>query len=356
MQKKYFFPLLILVFFAFFSCTKDKNFGEVNTENNSYLYGKGVFIVNEGNFGQGNGSISFYNFFSKKVYNGIFESINKRPLGDVPISAEVINNLLYIVVNNSGKIELVDPSDFRSLKTITGLNSPRYLLPVSNQKTYISDLRSNYINVLNNETNTIIKAIYCGKSTDRMILSDNKVFVCNWSEYYIKAPNNTIQVVDIYDDKLVDSIKVGKEPNSLVLDKFNRLWVLSSGGYNNEEFPELNCINSNTLQIEKKFVFPSKNQSPNSLCINKTGDTIYYINQNVYRLSINDNSLPSSPFINKGQHLFYAIKTSIDNYDLWVSDAIDYNQNGFIYLYSPNGIVIDSLRAGIIPSYFLFTK
>lgn len=350
-----FFAAIFLTFFIS-SCTKDSDFGEVTTEKGKYIFGKGVFIINEGNYGQGNGSISFYNFYTNIVYNGIFESINMRPLGDVPVSAEIINNLLYIIVNNSGKIEVVNLSDFKSLKTISGLNSPRYLLPISNQKTYISDLRSNSLSVLNNEDNNVIKTIYCGKSTDRMLLFNNRVFVCNWSEYYIKAPNNTIQVIDALTDKLIDSVKVGKEPNSLALDKYNRLWVLSSGGYNNDEFPELNCINAYTLQIEKKIIFPNKNQSPTSLCINNTGDTIYFINQNIYRMSVNDNKLPLNPFIFRGKRLFYNLMTTPNNNYLWLSDAIDYNQNGFIYKYSPDGTVTDSVRTGIIPSYFLFTK
>jgi YVTN family beta-propeller protein len=189
-----------------------------------------------------------------------------------------------------------------------------------------------------------------------MLLYQNKVFVCNWSEYFIKAPNNTIQVIDAVTDRLIDSVKVGKEPNSMVFDKYNRLWVLSSGGYNNEEYPELNCLNPNTLQIEKKLTFPSKIQSPSSLCINKTGDTLYYINQHIYCMSVDDNTLPANPFILRKQRLFYSIAFSPDKNNLWVSDAIDYTQNGFVYWYSTEGDVIDSVRTGIIPGYFCFTR
>lgn len=356
MTKPTFFVLLLSITFFLSSCIKDGDFGEISKDKGNYFFGKGVFIVNEGNFGQGNGSISFYNFYTNVVYNNIFESVNKRPLGDVPISAEIINNLLYILVNNSGKIEVVNLSDFKSFKTITGFSSPRYLLPIDNKKTYISDLRNDYISVLNIENNTVSKTIKCGKSSDRMLLFENKVFVCNWSEYFVKAPNNTIQVIDAGNDKLIDSIKVGKEPNSLILDKFNRLWVLSSGGYNNEEFPELNCINTSTLQIEKKLIFPNKNQSPTSLCTNISRDTIYFINQNIYRMSVTDDSLPQKPLIMRGQHLFYSMSSSPDNNVLWLSDAIDYNQNGYIYRYTTGGTKIDSIIVGIIPGYFIFTK
>lgn len=345
-----------MIFTLLLSCSKDKEFGEVNTENTDYIYGKGVFIVNEGNYTNGNGSVSFYNFYTNKIYNGIFDAANKRPLGDVPVSMEIMNGLLYIVVNNSGKIEVVNPDDFKWIKTITGLSSPRFIMPVSSKKAYISDLRSAYISVLDLQTNSITKKIYCGKSTDRMLKYNNRVFVCNWSEYYVKVPNNTVQVIDCDNDLLIDSVKVGKEPNSMVVDKQNRLWVLSSGGYNNEEIPELNCINISNLQPEKKILFASKYLSPASLCTNQTKDSLWYISNNIYCMSINDNQLPATPIINKQHRMFYSMEVSAPNSELYVSDAIDYNQNGYIYRFTSNGSVIDSLHAGIIPGYFCFTK
>ena len=347
---------IIMLLMFLLSCSKDKEFGEINTENTDFIYGKGVFIVNEGNYTNGNGSVSFYNFYTNKIYNGIFDAANKRPLGDVPVSMEFINGMIYLVVNNSGKIEVVNPDDFKSVKTINGFTSPRFILPVNSTKAYVSDLRSNYISVLDLQTNTITKKIYCGKSTDRMLKYNNRVFVCNWSEYYVKAPNNTVQVIDCDNDLLIDSVKVGKEPNSMVFDKQNRLWVLSSGGYNNEEIPELNCINISNLQIEKKILFASKYLSPVSLCINQSKDSLWFINNNIYCICINDNQLPATPIIYKKNRLFYSMEVYAPNSELYISDAIDYNQNGYIYRFTSNGNVIDSLRAGIIPGYFCFTK
>jgi DNA-binding beta-propeller fold protein YncE len=165
-----------------------------------------------------------------------------------------------------------------------------------------------------------------------------------------------VQVIDCDLDKLVDSVKVGKEPNSLVFDKQNHLWVLSSGGYNNEEIPELNCINISNLQIEKKVLFTSKYLSPVSLCINQSKDSLWFINNHIYSITINDNQLPATPVIYKKNRLFYSMEVNAANNELYISDAIDYNQNGYIYRFTTNGSVIDSLRAGIIPGYFCFTK
>ncbi len=355
MKKKILYILsCICVIVAFTNCHKDDNFGEVNTETSGYVEGKGVFIVNEGNYTQGNASISFYNFYTRKVFNSIFYVKNKRPLGDVAISMNKINGLAYIVVNNSGKIEVVNPEDFSAVKTITGLVSPRFILAVNDQKAYISDLRSPFLSILNLKTNTISGSISCGKSTDRMLKVGNHVFVCNWSEYYLPHPNNTVMIINSDNDQLIDSIIVGKEPNSMVVDKNNKLWVLSSGGYNNETFPELNCINIQNFQIEKTIAFPNKYLSPQSLCINKTGDSLFYINNHIYKMSVNENQLPLNPIIFKQNHLFYALSVNPENNELFISDVIDYNQNGLVFRFSSDGSIIDSAKVGIIPGYFCY--
>ena len=79
------------------SCEKD-NSNENPRDTSNYTYGRGVFIVNEGAFGQGSGSISFLNMEYQKMYDDIFYAANNRPLGDIAQSMEIFNNMGYIVV------------------------------------------------------------------------------------------------------------------------------------------------------------------------------------------------------------------------------------------------------------------
>ncbi len=348
------FRLMLLLIIPMLSCNKGSDFGEQSTDASNYIPAKGVFIISEGNFTWGNGIVSFYNFNTHAIANDIFYAVNKRPLGDVPISMQQMNNLIYIVVNNSGKIEAVSPFDFTSVKTITGMTSPRFIQQINANKAYVSDLRSPVINILNLQTNTITGQINTIKSTDRMLLYNNLVFVCNWSQYYVHQNNNTVQVINTNTDKLIDSIVVGKEPNSMVLDKNNKLWVLCSGGYYNEEIPSLICINPNTHSVEKTLLFANKYLSPTSLDINTTKDTLYCVSNDIYKMSINETAIPSIPFIKKGTRLFYSLAVSPSTNEIFISDAIDYTQNGFVFRYNSNGNVLDSVRAGITPSWFSF--
>ena len=53
--------------------------------------------------------------------------INSRPLGDVPYSMGIDGSRIYIIVNNSGKIEVAGMNDMRSVTTISKIASPRYI-------------------------------------------------------------------------------------------------------------------------------------------------------------------------------------------------------------------------------------
>jgi len=126
------------------SCLKSPN-----SENLNFTFTGGVFIVNEGNYRAGNGSLSFYSYDSSKIFNDLFQSINGRPLGDVPNSMAIRGNYAYIVVNNSGKIEVTNQATLVSVATITGLISPRNISFINDYKAYVSSLYSDSVAIIN---------------------------------------------------------------------------------------------------------------------------------------------------------------------------------------------------------------
>ena len=71
-------------------------------------------------------------------------------------------------------------------------------------------------------------------------------------------------------------------------------------------------------------------------------------------MSIDDNSLPISPFITSSGKNFYGLAIDKAKNEIYVSDAIDYIQKGKIYRFHSNGIEIDNFLVGIIPGDFLF--
>ena len=70
----------------------------------------------------------------------MFGRVNDRPLGDVAEAMKVYNMKGYIVVNNSNTVEVVSLPDFKSVKSITGFNSPRNIEFIDSNKAYVTNL------------------------------------------------------------------------------------------------------------------------------------------------------------------------------------------------------------------------
>ncbi|HEX2920592.1 MAG TPA: DUF5074 domain-containing protein [Bacteroidales bacterium] len=313
-----------------------------------YNLSGGVIIVNEGTFNAGNGSLSFYSYDSSKVFNDLFYSTNGRPLGDVPNSVNVFNGRAYIVVNNSGKIEVVDPSTFRSKGTISNLTSPRNIAFVRTNKAYVTSLWSDSVTIVDPENFSVSGYINIGKSSESILIVGNKAFISNW------MGGNEIIVINTLTDEVIGSIEVGAEPESMTIDRNLRLWVLCTGGYQKLQNAELDVIDINSLSVIKKFVFPSSTNSPSCLRIDGSLQTLYYIDNGIMKMDIAAESLPVAPFIPQNNETFYKLAINPVNNFVLVTDATNFVTNGFLRIYDERGFFVSCDETGVTPGEMSF--
>lgn len=331
----------------------------------------GVFICNEGNFMFGNASLSFYDSDSGEVFNDIFYNTNGFPLGDVCQSMTLDGDRGFVVMNNSGKVYVIDTDDASYIGAIKGLVSPRYVELINDRKAYITDLYSPSITVIDPKSLAVTGYIFVGynaqyggmvNGTEQMARHGDDVFTCSWSY------NDKVYKIDSRTDKLSDSTTVTKQPNSLVTDKNGKLWVLSDGGHTGSPYGQVNAaltrLNPATLDIELVLTFDDIASSPSRLSINRRGDTLYFINGDekgsdkttygVYRMSVDAQALPPAAFIENKDRLIYALGVDPVNEDIYLSDAIDHTQSSIIYRYNSYGILLGSFKSGITTGGFTF--
>lgn len=323
---------------------------------------EGVFILNEGNFMYENASLSYLDFETDEVVNNIFYEVNNLPLGDVAQSMTIHGDIGFIVLNNSGKVYAIDINSYEIVGKITGLTSPRYMHIVNNEKAYITDLYAKAITIVNPSTYTIIGQIdvnnhenqFYQHSTEEMVAYKNFVFTNCWSF------DNKILVIDTNSDQVVDSIEVMKQPTSLVIDKNNKLWTVTDGGFKGCSYgweePALIRIDAETRVIEEVFYF-DKEDSPSELAINGTLDTLYFLNKHVYRQSVDSKMQPELFAENTAAvsfRGFYGLAVDPFTSYVYVSDGLDMLQNGVVHKYNPDGQLINTYKVGLIPSYFCF--
>lgn len=337
---KYLLPALALLFGG---CEKtpDSNLNKLPVSD-----AKGFIICNEGNFMWGNASIGFFNVETNEVTPQVFKQANGVNLGDVLQSGIIHNNLLYLVVNNSEKIEVVNPVTFKHVATIKPLKSPRYLLPIGQEKAYVSDLYNNALSVVNLKTNTVEQKITMPGWTEELLWHNNLAYVTLMQRDFALVVNTNNHTV-------TDTIWCGYAGNSIVKDKNNAIWILSGGSTSQNKKSMLTCYNPQTKIIEKQFTFEVG--SARKLIVNKTADALYWINNgHIYTMPINSNQLPEQPLINGTGRTLYNIDFYAAKNLLIATDAKDYVQHGDVLLYEPNGNLKTTVKAGIIPSEICF--
>jgi len=331
------------------SCTKDDNNQETGAFSN------GIFIVNEGPFQTGSGTITFFNPDSNLVKQDIFEKINGRPLGNIAQSMTIYNGKGYIVVNNAGTIEVVDVATFKSEATITGLVNPSQFLVINSQKAYVSDWDGN-VSVVDLNTNSITKKITMGTGPDAMVKAGNYVYVANTGGFGI---DSTVAVIDFTTDMVTKTIRVGDAPSGLVADASGSIWVLCKGkGYTGWPQPgdtpgRIVRIDPVSLAVNYTYTFTSTDVHPEKLVINKQKSMIYFLyNYGIYSFNIiSSNSTPVKISGRSFYSLGYENKTGY----LYASDVKDYVSNGIVLrIKASDGKTVDSVQAGVIPRGFTF--
>src|SRR6478752_4472955 len=91
---------------AISACKRDKG---IQPEQEIKPVRKGIYVLSEGGFNGNNSTLAYYDYDSKNLINDQFKAANSRGLGDTGNDAQVYGSKMYIVVNVSSTIEIVNP-------------------------------------------------------------------------------------------------------------------------------------------------------------------------------------------------------------------------------------------------------
>ena len=280
-------------------------------------------------------------------------------LGDVAQSMIIHNGIGWVVVNNSHVVFAIDPTTFKEVGRITGLTSPRYIHFVSDDKAYITQIWDNRIFIINPKRYEVTGYIEVPDmtseqgSTEQMVQLGKYLYVNCWSH------QNRLLKIDTETDKIVAELEVGIQPTSLALDCNGKLWTVTDGGYEGSpygyEAPALYRIDLESFTIEKQFSF-RKGDAPSEVQINGRGDTLYWINDDIWSMSVDADRVPVRPFLDSRGTIYYGLTVDPKSDEVYIADAVDYTQQGKIYRYSARGELLDEFYVGIIPGAFCWKE
>jgi len=340
-----FFALSALFALGFTACNKDDDAGEDPIPETGFQ--NTVLVFNEGSFQAGNGSLTHYDYESGESSQAVYSSANGMPLGDIVYSGTYTNDALYIVVNNSGKVEKLNPETFESIAKVEGLTSPRFFLPVSESKAYVSDLFGGMVSIINPTDMSLTGSIAIPGWTEQMLLVDNTLWITN-------PGGNQLYGIDINTDAITDSITIEKDATSLVQDANGNVWVLCIPDWKTPRDHEAALfkldLNTNTASMRMDF---SASNSPSSLCINQEGNNLYWLDNGVYEMSTSASTLPNVSFI-AAYGIPYGLAINPSNNQIYVTDGGDFSSNSEVHRFSENGNLLHTFDAGIAPGNIIF--
>lgn len=317
----------------------------------SGAFSSGVLIVNEGNFTEEDGSISFYD--GESVSQGAFQTVNDLPtLGSVVQSMTVSDDYAYIVVNNSNKVEVVERYTFESVTTIDAA-LPRYMV-ISEGIGYLTEWVSfgsaGQVSRIDLSTNTVIGTIEVG-------FLPEDIEIVNGSLYVTEAFGSSLYEVDL-STETVTTYELTNGSEQIVTDANSNLWIACEGG-SDENFAPLNNgslvqFNTTTKTITQTFELNVNYQG--KLAIDVSGNTIVIpVNSDVFSFEIDATSFPSSPVISdENMTSIYGVGVDPESGDIYLGDSKNFLDDGEVFIYNQSGTFKTSFGVGRAPNGFVF--
>lgn len=318
-------------------------------------YENGYFVVNEGPFQNGSGTITFVGD-DGSVRQNVYKTVNGEDLGNIVNSMYITDGKGYIVVNNSNKVVVVNRYTMEKEAVIQGndIESPR-CFTAANGKGYISNwgdpfnAEDDYVAVIDLATNLVLEKIAVGEGPENMLTDADRVFVCLEGGY---GQNDQVAVINTNDDSVITNLTVGYVPNSMAIDNSGDIWVLCGGkpAWTGAQTPgalfKIDPMSTALTGFEFNF-----SDHPTSLNT-ENGNLYYALDGKVFQMNKDDIALPTEALPGL-DGVFYAMNVRAG--ELFATDAGDYASEGNLKVYSiGSGSLLETIPAGIIPGQVVF--
>lgn len=326
-----------------------------STEEVSLLnrYTRGAFLVNQGNFSDPNGSVSFYNPQTKNIERNAYEANNQEAPGGIIENMEVSSNVAVIVTNMPDQVILADPTTLMQRETVTSaeqLQTPRYAA-IGSERVYISvwgpyvngyDLNPGHILAINATSGEIEGNIKVARGPEYVLLDGSKLWV---THKYYGGGNDTITILNAQTLEVERHLKVEELSGGIGKTGAGEVWVYYTSG-------SLVFFNATTFEETRRVALEGSVSSKAQLI----GNTFYYLGSDadgsthLYKLDVAQATpVPQIVLTEKDAKSFWVDASSGDIY-LGVGS---YDAPGELVHYSAQGTELNRQVGGVYPYQIL---
>ncbi|MGL6039544.1 MAG: YncE family protein [Soonwooa sp.] len=318
------------------SVTACKDDNDIIVEHGAYE--NGVLISAEGALNSNQAEVSFITSDLSKVSENIYSSTNAQNLGDVLQTIGAKDDKVYLVVNNSNKIEVVNRYSFKKMATISAeVNQPRDIafsdnyIYVTNDK-YLGD---KYVAVYNASDFSFIKKISFTDAAQDIAVVDGKAFVQNASY----GVGKNISVINTKTNNLDTTLSLPKGDIQKTIAYKNRVYTITSDGVDSYIYTiDATATIANTLRLTGV---------PYATNLVIDNDNYYFSSNNqVYAMPLSSSS-PKLLFAASESPYGTLYGFNVIDGKIFTSNAGDFASPSEITVYSITGSKLKTFNGGI---------
>lgn len=313
------------------------------SENLSDVY----YVLNSGDWNSNNSSLTKYNATDGSVEQFSFEKQNNRALGNTANDIIVYGSKMYIAVAGESNVEVTDLYA-KSIKQIACGAQPRNLAACDG-KVYVT-YYDGYVARIDTASLQVEAKVKVGRNPEQLAVVGNKLYVANSGGMDYNTAlgyDNTVSVVDLASFQEVDKIEVVLNP-AVVVPVGSGVYVASYGNYydvpstlqyiaaDNSVSVVAECSNMTELCCNAGVLYGFFSQYDENW-----NATITYMSYNPADGSVD------SPWI-KETELPVPYKVCAAGGYLCVTSS-DYVNDGDVYLYDTDGMLVKKIAAGLNP-------
>ena len=332
---------------------------------------KGFYLLNEGNMSMNKAALDYMDFETGIYEKEVFRTANPEEvggLGDVGNDMGIYGSKLYIVVNASNKVEVIDVNTRKKIKQIN-VDNCRYVKFYKGKAyltTYLGSIgdpnaANGKIMEIDTTSLSVTRSVNVGRQPEELVIHNDKIYVANSGGYSPPDYESTVSVVDIVSFEETKRIEVDINLHRMQIDSEGDIYVSSRGDYY-ETPSKLFVIDTAIDEVKETFDLAVSNMTifDDIMYIYST-EFSYLTGENTIsynRLDTKTETILTDSFISDEDKALikipYGITINPETKDILITDAKDYVTPGTLYCFSPEGAFKWSVETGDIPNKVVF--
>ncbi len=317
----------------------------------------GMIVLCEGLFQYNNSSVSWVDFENGAISNDLFVSKTGRQLGDTGNDMKQYGGKIYIVVNVSSTIEVMDASTFKPIQQISMIANGTAKQPRSltfhGGKVYVT-CYDGYVDVIDTTSLAVTQRIQVGSNPEGLSVSNNKLYVANSGGLNFPVPDSTISVIDLNTYAEIKKITIGMNPGGVITDSQGDVYAIVRGDYAGVpsrmvRIDTQNDILAETFSFDATGMYPMNNQFLISFYNYSNETSSIGLFDPLTETLISPNYISTA-----GITTLYGMKYNAVKNTIFILDAMNYTNTGYVREYSASGVELTNYHVGLNPTKIIF--